>query len=216
VVHVDPNNIITINKHCRYCPDCDILIAHQDELEHMLVVSFEKRKPEVIGNDYLVIGTIDKSTWRKSKKETLMVNKMLEYLHDFKEYIEVGYRPASWGPVEDKPSDSEQTDATPIDDQNQVKVLMEKMEDHLPIQAEVLRSTANHLWAQGILIPPHRQVSIHKVFYSGDEGGITCAISPPESKEAIVISLTHLKIPYRHSLEKEIRAYQKARIKKLA
>lgn len=48
-----------------------------------------------------------------------------------------------------------------------------------------------------------------------DEGGIICGISPKDSKEAVVVSLTHLKIPYGHPLEKEIRAYQKARSKGL-
>ena len=96
-----------------------------------------------------------------------------------------------------------------------MEILLEKMEHHLPIRAEILRATAGHLIAQGVSIPHHRQVSIQQIFYHGDEGGIVCTISPPDSKEAVIFSLTHLKIPYNHPLEKEIRAYQKARIKKL-
>lgn len=29
VIHVDPRNLVSINKTCRYCPACDLLIAHQ-------------------------------------------------------------------------------------------------------------------------------------------------------------------------------------------
>ncbi|MBT3388909.1 MAG: hypothetical protein HN413_00705 [Chloroflexi bacterium] len=89
------------------------------------------------------------------------------------------------------------------------------MEAHLPIRAEVRRATANDLRAEGSFIPHHCQIQISSVLYSGDEGEIVCGISPKDSKEAVVISLTHLKIPYGHPLEKEIRAYQKARSKGL-
>jgi site-specific recombinase XerD len=33
VIHVDPVQLIALNKTCRYCPGCDLLIAHQDEVE---------------------------------------------------------------------------------------------------------------------------------------------------------------------------------------
>ena len=52
----------------------------------------------------------------------------------------------------------------------------------------------------------YRNLQINSVFYTGDEAGIMCSISPKDSKLPVIISLTHLKIPYRHQLEKEIRA----------
>ncbi len=36
VIHVDPINLLSINKTCRYCPACDLLIAHKDEIEQQL------------------------------------------------------------------------------------------------------------------------------------------------------------------------------------
>src|ERR1700730_4330882 len=59
VIHVDPRNPVSLNKTCSYCPRCDLLIAHQDELEEQLLALFEEHNPKVIGNDYLVIGTLD-------------------------------------------------------------------------------------------------------------------------------------------------------------
>lgn len=233
VVHVDPLHPVVLNKKCRYCPDCNILIAHQDELEQLLVYTFQEHAPEVIGNEYLILGTVDKATWRKQQKEPIPVDQLLGYIHSFKEYLNIQHSPGGWHPKDQPPAPREtppssessrwqpasskvnqvsQEFPTPtIDDPKQVEALLDKMESQLPIPAEVRRATANYLRTQGSFIPPHRQVSISAVFYHGDEGGIVCGISPTDSKEAVVISLTHLKIPYSHSLEKEIRAYQKAR-----
>lgn len=232
VVHVDPRNPVVLNKQCRYCPDCDLLIVHQDELEPLLVLSLQKQFSEVIGNDYLVLGTLDKSTWRRRDKELIDMERLPEKLHDFKEYLSLDYTPAGWYPADQTPArrpapplskptgwqrqeDAQTPPALSIDDPQQVADLMEKMESHLPIPSELTRAAANFLRARGDFVPPHRQIYISAVFYHGDEGGIMCAISPKESQEVVVISLTHLKISYRHPLEKAIRAYQKARRRKL-
>jgi hypothetical protein len=95
-IHVQPVHPTTINKHCRYCPKCDILIAHQDELEHMLLLTYEKRNPEIVGNKYLVLGTLDLPSWRKRGKEPLSVDNIQDNIHDFKEYLNVEYTPAHW------------------------------------------------------------------------------------------------------------------------
>ncbi len=31
VIHIDPMQLLSLNKTCRYCPHCDLLIAHQDD-----------------------------------------------------------------------------------------------------------------------------------------------------------------------------------------
>ena len=40
-------------------------MAHQDEPEAQLAHSFSQMAPEVIGNPYLVLGTIDKRVWKE-------------------------------------------------------------------------------------------------------------------------------------------------------
>jgi hypothetical protein len=139
-----------------------------------------------------------------------------EYLHDFKEYLEIDYKPGGWYPEENVVSAKLPPIPEPtLDDAGEVEELMEAMETHLPISAEIKRATARHLRSQGVSIPPHRQVSISHVFYHGDEGGIMCGLWSSGSKEAMVISLTQLDIPYHHPLSKAIRAYQKRRLKKI-
>ncbi|MBM2810927.1 MAG: hypothetical protein HW416_1686, partial [Chloroflexi bacterium] len=63
VIHVDPMQLVALNKTCRYCPFCDLLIAHQDEIEGFLANLFSDLGPESVGNPYLVIGAEDRADW---------------------------------------------------------------------------------------------------------------------------------------------------------
>ena len=87
VIHVEPMETLSLNKTCRYCPHCDLLILHQDDLEHLLASFFAEHKPEVIGNDYLVIGTEDRTAWKRGMQQPLTLQEALEVLHDFKEVV---------------------------------------------------------------------------------------------------------------------------------
>ena len=87
MIHVDPMYMLSLNKTCRYCPYCDLLIAHQDDLEHFLASFFIEQQPEVVGNDYLVLGTTDKSVWKEGMHQQMTMEEMLEELHDFKEVV---------------------------------------------------------------------------------------------------------------------------------
>ena len=51
LVHVDPMILLAQNIHYRTCPDCDLLIVHQDELETQLAIHISERFPSAVGND---------------------------------------------------------------------------------------------------------------------------------------------------------------------
>jgi hypothetical protein len=78
---------MSLNKTCRYCPHCDLLIAHQDDVEHFLASYFSEEQPEVVGNDYLIIGTLDRPVWKRGMQQQLTMQGMLDELHDFKEVV---------------------------------------------------------------------------------------------------------------------------------
>lgn len=86
-IHVDPMQPVTLNKTCRYCPNCDLLIAHRNEIEDLLARIFTARKPEIVGNDYLVIGTVDRASWKRIAQNQLPLQDTLEALHDFREVV---------------------------------------------------------------------------------------------------------------------------------
>ena len=88
VIHIDPRNLIALNKTCRYCPYCDLLVVHQDELESVLAQFFAATNPEVIGNDYLVLGTLEKPAWRRGLAAPSSLQETVENMHDFKQVMQ--------------------------------------------------------------------------------------------------------------------------------
>src|SRR5260370_17596676 len=57
VIHIEPLQLVALNKTCRYCPHCDLLIAHQDQLEAWLAAFFTEHQPEIVATDDLLLGT---------------------------------------------------------------------------------------------------------------------------------------------------------------
>jgi hypothetical protein len=86
-VHVDPTQLLVLNKSCRLCDGCDLLIVHRDELEAQLAAAFAQLAPEVVGNDYLVLGTVDRADWRRGTKGELTVGDLVDHLHDFADVL---------------------------------------------------------------------------------------------------------------------------------
>jgi hypothetical protein len=88
LIHIDPLHLIALNYTCRYCSHCDLLIAHKHEIEHLLTSMFTQYDPSVVGNAYLIIGTVEKKAWREGLKQPKAVADMLPHAHDFKAYYQ--------------------------------------------------------------------------------------------------------------------------------
>jgi hypothetical protein len=82
-IHVDDWGMAVINKTCRYCPHCDLLIAHEDELRAMIDQLLAGMKPEAVGSRIFVLGTIEREAWRRGMDKPLNTEEMLAALHDF-------------------------------------------------------------------------------------------------------------------------------------
>lgn len=85
VIHIEPRQVFILNKKCRYCPRCELIIARKSDVENMMVAGFEYRNPAIIGNDYLVVGTLEKSDWRARDKIDGDVE-VIERMHAFKDH----------------------------------------------------------------------------------------------------------------------------------
>lgn len=84
LVGVAEYGLMVLGKTCRYCPPCDFIIAHQDELEALPAAGFSTQEPEVIGNDYYVIGTVERKTWHRGKRDQVTsTNELLRHAADF-------------------------------------------------------------------------------------------------------------------------------------
>ena len=104
-----------------------------------------------------------------------------------------------------------------IDDYAKAMELVRKMEAHLPIPARPTGACIRALREQGVKVARHQELQIKQVLYLGDEAGISCDVTlSRDAEEALVVSLTHLRVRRRHPLAQEIHAYQRERTRRLA
>jgi hypothetical protein len=96
LVHVDPLHLLAQNIHCRFCPDCDLLIVHQDELETQLALHMSEHFPADVGNDYLVLGTMERAAWSANRRTPKPLPELLAAVADFREVLTIKVRPAGW------------------------------------------------------------------------------------------------------------------------
>ncbi len=75
-----------------------MLIGHKHEIEHHLTELFLEINPEVIGNYYLVFGTVEKIAWCENIDQPKPFNEMLEHIHDFKSYQNLHMTMTGWFP----------------------------------------------------------------------------------------------------------------------
>lgn len=98
LIHIQPNQLLALNKTCRYCPTCDLLIARQDEIEGVVAAFLGERAAEVTEDDYFVLGTVQRKAWREGMRQPRSIEEMREATHDFKEYREAQVSPGCWFP----------------------------------------------------------------------------------------------------------------------
>jgi hypothetical protein len=56
----------------------------QSYFEPLMVACFEKERPSIRGNDYLVIGMLDRSAWKESQEKPI-TSVVMEKVHPFKD-----------------------------------------------------------------------------------------------------------------------------------
>jgi hypothetical protein len=229
---VEPQYPISLNYTCLYCQTCDLLIAHKNEIDDLLAKIFHARAPGVVGNNYTIIGTMEKSAWKQGVQKPLDFQNMLEHLHDFNQVLKFELTPnlSEQEPLQfdtktlissDRSGKREHKEGVSthnsVDDVTKAIKLVEMMKLALPITARPTKDLVHALKKQGMQLDPYRDVQIKDVYYMGDEGGVTCNITPSGKETTPVLcSITHLLIPREHPLFNEIRLYQKAREGRLA
>jgi hypothetical protein len=105
-----------------------------------------------------------------------------------------------------------------IDDEKEVQQLLRDMERQLPISVHPARELVESLTRSGVKCRPDDELQIGWVLYLGDVGGIACALKKwsTAGKNAVVVSLTHLRVDTSHPLAARIQAYQSQRAAKIA
>jgi hypothetical protein len=104
-----------------------------------------------------------------------------------------------------------------IDNQDQTERLLRKLTEVLPLSALATPPLMANLWGRSSAAEINLNCKVTKVFYLGDEGGITCQVTfdEEEKEEVFLVSITHLAFDRRLAIAREIAAYQKRRIKRI-
>ena len=104
-----------------------------------------------------------------------------------------------------------------IDNQDQTERLLRKLTEVLPLSALATPPLMANLRGRSSAAEINLNCKVTKVFYLGDEGGITCQVTfdEEEKEEVFLVSITHLAFDRRLAIAREIAAYQKRRIKRI-
>jgi hypothetical protein len=88
-----------LGKTCRYCSRCELVMVHQDELEEQLAHAFHTLAPEQVGNEYLVIGSMEKKVWdQRLAAGGGPLDELLKHVADFKHVLDLEVQ-GGWGPA---------------------------------------------------------------------------------------------------------------------
>ena len=99
VIHIEPGTVFVLNKTCRYCEKCDLLIGRQAHIEAIMATAFETRAPEIVGNKYEVIGTMDRRDWRENVGVETPPVDILDRMYVFKDVWYFDVDPGGWYPA---------------------------------------------------------------------------------------------------------------------
>jgi hypothetical protein len=105
VVHIEPGQLANLNMSGRYCPDCDLMILHQDIVENMLAWAFSSHNPDVIGNEYLIMGTLERKAWKTIQEQPYNHELVFDNLHVFKKVVKFEPQRYIWAPDPAKQKD---------------------------------------------------------------------------------------------------------------
>jgi len=95
VIHVEPQQLVLLNKKCKYCVNCDLIITRKSELETLMVICLEDKNPDVIGNDYLTIGVMERKDWWEASKGKMPQDEIIERMYIFKDALD--FKPVTFG-----------------------------------------------------------------------------------------------------------------------
>ena len=93
VIHVDAVGLVLLRKTCRLCVVCEMLIAHEAEMDDLIDGLRGHRGGT---REYVVLGTLDVRTWRRGLSGTVTSDEVTGAMADFKAYMRVDITPRHW------------------------------------------------------------------------------------------------------------------------
>jgi len=102
-----------------------------------------------------------------------------------------------------------------LDKPEKTQTLLTALKAAMPFEVDLTLEAVTTLAArQGGIAVESRQI-VSDVSYAGDEGGVMCHLLPEQGRDAIFVSLTHVRVHRSLPLASAVIDYQKHRVKKL-
>ena len=103
-----------------------------------------------------------------------------------------------------------------LDNPEKTARLLAALKAAAPFDVELAPSLIEYLQAENAADADRMHHIVWDLSYAGDEGGIVCHLSrSEETGRALVVSLTHVRVPRTMPLAAAVLAYQEHRVKKL-
>ena len=102
-----------------------------------------------------------------------------------------------------------------LDKPEKTRRLLAALKVAVPFEVDLTSAAAAALAAQQVAVAIKPRQIVSDVSYAGDEGGIICHVLPEEGRDAIFISLTHVRAHRSLPFASAVIDYQKYRVKKL-
>lgn len=102
VIHIKSQQLFLLNKQCKYCAICDLIIAKKQEIESLMAFGFSSTNHQIVGNDYLVMGTIDRKDWQANNQDSVPPSEIIKRMFIFQDEWNFEVIPAGWYPNESK------------------------------------------------------------------------------------------------------------------
>jgi hypothetical protein len=85
-----------LNKKCKYCTTCDLIIAKKSEVESLMSYKFERVDPSIVGNKYFVFGTLSRSDWQQYSKTPTGSGIAIDEVYVFKDVLDFEIVRGGW------------------------------------------------------------------------------------------------------------------------
>jgi hypothetical protein len=93
--------------------------------------------------------------------------------------------------------------------------LLAALKAAVPFEVDLTPSLIAHFHAQQVAVAVKPREIVSEISYVGDDGGIVCHIVPKEGRDALIVSLTHVRAHRSLPFAAAVFDYQKHRVKKL-
>lgn len=93
VIHLAGVGLLVLRKSCRLCLKCEVVIAHQAELESSIPTTpaQDNTPPE-----YMVLGTTNPQMWRRGLTGEMSAEELICNMADFKSHLRVECTAGGW------------------------------------------------------------------------------------------------------------------------